>query len=36
LSKTPYISGLGIAIDTDSAMGEGTARSFIREIEFLR
>jgi Protein of unknown function (DUF3047) len=36
LSRTPYISGLGIAIDTDSAKGKGTAKSFIREIEFLR
>jgi hypothetical protein len=36
LSHTPYISGVGIAIDTDSAKGKGTAKSFIREIEFLR
>ena len=36
LSETPHISGLGIAIDTDSAKGNGTAKSFIREIEFLR
>jgi len=36
LSETPYISGLGIAIDTDSAKGNGTAKSFIRKIEFLK
>ena len=36
LGKTPDISGVGIAIDTDSAKGKGTAKSFIREIEFLK
>jgi hypothetical protein len=35
-SDTPYISGLGIAIDTDGAQGKGTAKSFIRSIEFLK
>jgi hypothetical protein len=36
LGETPYISGLGIAIDTDAAKGKGTAKSFIRKIEFLK
>jgi hypothetical protein len=35
-SETPYISGVGIAIDTDAAKGKGTARSFIKSIEFLK
>ncbi len=35
LSETPYISGIGIGIDTDSAKGNGTASSYVRSIEFL-
>lgn len=35
-SETPYVSGLGIAIDTDGAKGKGTARAFIKSIEFLK
>lgn len=36
LGETPYISGVGIAIDTSSAKGDGTARAFVRSIEFLK
>ncbi len=32
---TPNVSGIGIAIDTDSAKGNGTAKSFVKKIEFL-
>lgn len=35
-TQTPPISGFAISIDTDSAKGPGTAKSFITKIEFLR
>jgi len=35
-SEAPFISGLAIAIDTESAKGSGAAKSFIRTIEFLK
>lgn len=35
-ATTPPISGFAISIDTDSAKGPGTAKSFITKIEFLR
>ena len=34
-AQTPYVSGFGIGIDTDSAKGNGTASAFIQSIEFL-
>ena len=34
--EVPDISGIGIAIDTDSAKGNGVAQSFVRKIEFLK
>jgi Protein of unknown function (DUF3047) len=34
-SQSPSISGLGIGIDTESAKGNGAAKSFISEIELL-
>jgi hypothetical protein len=34
-AETPFISGVGIGIDTDAAKGDGTASAFIRSIEFL-
>jgi len=34
-TQTPYVSGFGIGIDTDSAKGNGTANSFVQKIEFL-
>lgn len=36
LDETPFISGIGIAIDTDAAKGNGTAKAFIQQIEFLK
>jgi hypothetical protein len=35
-SEAPAISGLGISIDTESAKGNGVAKSFIRTIELVR
>jgi hypothetical protein len=35
-SEAPDISGLGISIDTESARGNGVAKSFIRKIEFIK
>lgn len=35
LAETPFISGVGIGIDTEAAKGDGTASAFIRSIEFL-
>jgi len=35
-SQAPDISGFGISIDTSSAKGKGTARAFVRKIEFLQ
>ncbi len=35
-STTPPVSGFAIAIDTDGAKGNATAKSFITKIEFLR
>jgi hypothetical protein len=35
-SPAPDISGLGISIDTESAKGDGVAKSFIRKIEFVK
>jgi hypothetical protein len=35
-AEAPDISGLGISIDTSSAKGKGTAKAFVRKIEFLR
>ena len=35
-SPAPEISGLGIAIDTDSAKTDGIAKAFINRIEFLK
>jgi hypothetical protein len=35
-SESPFISGLGIAIDTEAAKGTGVAKSYIRTIEFLK
>jgi hypothetical protein len=35
-SDAPTITGFGIAIDTESAKGSGTAKSFIKEIEFIK
>jgi hypothetical protein len=34
--EPPFISGLGIAIDTAAAKGSGVAKSYIRTIEFLK
>jgi len=34
-SRAPAITGLGIAIDTESAKGNGVAKSFISQIELL-
>lgn len=34
-AQTPYVSGFGIGIDTDSSKGNGTASAFIQSIEFL-
>jgi hypothetical protein len=36
LTDVPTISGFTIAIDTDSATGAATAKSFVRRIEFLK
>ena len=36
LSETPYISGLGISIDTSSAKRNGTGRAYVKRIEFLK
>jgi len=33
--EAPDITGIGIAIDTDSAKGNGVAESFVKKIEFL-
>jgi len=35
-SAAPAISGIGIGIDTEHAKGNGVAKSFISEIEFLK
>jgi hypothetical protein len=32
----PAVSGIGIGIDTEHAKGNGVAKSFISEIEFLK
>ena len=32
----PEVSGLGLAIDTDSAKGDGVAKAFIKKIEFIK
>jgi hypothetical protein len=32
----PEVSGLGVAIDTDSAKGDGVAKAFIKKIEFIK
>ena len=34
-AQTPYVSGFGIGIDTDSAKGNGTASAFVQSIEFM-
>jgi hypothetical protein len=34
-SEAPAVSGFGISIDTESANGSGTAKSFIKEIDFI-
>ncbi len=36
LSETPYISGLGIGIDTSASKGKGTGRAYVARIEFLK
>ena len=35
-SAAPAVSGIGIGIDTEHAKGNGVAKSFISEIEFLQ
>jgi hypothetical protein len=35
-SAAPAISGIGIGIDTEHAKGNGVAKSFISDIEFLK
>jgi hypothetical protein len=35
-SESPFVSGLGIAIDTEAAKGSGVAKSYVKTIEFLK
>jgi len=35
-SETPYVSGLGIAVDTNASKGNGAGLAYVKRIEFLK